>query len=64
MFVVIYQDGSGSVTIDELKEIFGGGKLPENIWKEIIEEVDKNKDGEVFTYNIMLFRFHCKNSKK
>jgi hypothetical protein len=30
-----------------LKEIFGGGKMPENLWKEVIEEVDKNKDGEV-----------------
>jgi calcium-dependent protein kinase len=43
----MFKDGSGSVTIDELKEIFGGGKLAENLWKELVEEVDKNKDGEV-----------------
>ena len=30
------KDGSGSLSIDELKQIFGGGKIPEDVWKEIV----------------------------
>jgi Ca2+-binding EF-hand superfamily protein len=39
-FKSIDKDGSGYLNLDELKEIFGGGRIPDNIWKEIIKEVD------------------------
>lgn len=41
------QDGNGVITVDELKSIFGNGKLPDEIWKQIMEEVDNNGDGEL-----------------
>ena len=31
----------------ELKEYFGGDKVPDEVWKDIIKEVDDNEDGEV-----------------
>jgi len=30
-----------------LKDVFGGGKIPDEVWKEIIREVDQNGDGEI-----------------
>lgn len=30
------KDGSGMLTLDELKEIFGGGRVPDEVWKQII----------------------------
>jgi calcium-dependent protein kinase len=41
------KDGSGSLSIEELKEIFGAGKIQEDVWKQMIQEVDKNQDGQV-----------------
>lgn len=42
------KDGSGSVTIEELKEALGIGKnIDEKVWKDVINEVDANGDGEV-----------------
>lgn len=36
--------------------------MPENLWKEIVEEVDKNKDGEVmFDKNKKFDRFLSKS---
>ena len=47
-FQLFDKDGSGSLQIDELKAIFGGsGTVSEDVWKEIIHEVDKNGDGEI-----------------
>lgn len=46
-FKTIDKDGSGSLSVDELKQLFGGGKVPDEIWKQIIEEVDKNGDGQI-----------------
>ena len=42
-------DGSGSISIDEIKEIFGsyGNSISDKVWKEIIKEVDDNSDGQV-----------------
>jgi hypothetical protein len=31
--------------------------MPENLWREIIEEVDKNKDGEVIKKSLILLDF-------
>jgi calcium-dependent protein kinase len=41
------KDGSGFLTKDELRGIFGGGKIPDDVWNTIIGEVDNNGDGEV-----------------
>lgn len=43
------QDGSGSISANEIKIILGGGKKFGNdkIWDEIIKEVDVNGDGEI-----------------
>ena len=43
-------DGDGTVTKDELKEVFGGGHVSqrgEAVWDEIMNEVDKNNDGVI-----------------
>lgn len=31
-FTILKQDGSGSISIDELKEIFGGSIVSEEMW--------------------------------
>ena len=42
------QDGSGFISPDEIKMILGKGKrFSEETWKEIIEQVDMNKDGQI-----------------
>ena len=41
------QDQSGTISMEELKEVFGGDKITTEDWKEIIREVDENEDGEV-----------------
>ena len=46
-FNIIDKDGSEFISLPELKEVFGGDGLPDNAWKEIIDEVDENGDGEV-----------------
>ena len=46
-FTMLDKDGSECISINELKEVFGGNTLPDSSWKEIIEEVDENGDGEV-----------------
>ena len=38
------KDGSGKLSVDEIKNIFGGS---EEQWKKVVSEVDLNKDGEV-----------------
>lgn len=51
IFGLIYydkQDGSGYITADELQEVFSNGKqVQENVWVDLIKEVDKNSDGKV-----------------
>lgn len=47
-FNILDQDGSEFISLNELKEVFGGDNLPDASWKEIIMEVDENGDGEVF----------------
>ena len=42
-------DGDGTVTKDELKEVFGVASRGEEVWDEIMGEVDKNNDG-LITY--------------
>ena len=52
------RDQSGSLSKEELKEMLGGGNVEnEEVWAKLIEDADKNGDGEIdlkeFT-NIML----------
>ena len=47
MKLKMHQDGSGTVSVDELKDIFGHGKIPDQVWKEMIKEVDENGNGEI-----------------
>jgi calcium-dependent protein kinase len=47
-FNMFDKDKSGKITMDELKEILGkGANISENVWKQIVLEVDSNGDGEV-----------------
>ena len=42
------QDHSGSITTGELKAILGTGqKFSEDVWKDILKEVDANGDGQI-----------------
>lgn len=43
-------DGDGTVSKEELKLVFGGGHVSqrgEQVWDEIMAEVDKNNDGVI-----------------
>jgi hypothetical protein len=40
-FNIMDKDGSGKLSVDEIKNIFGGS---EEQWKKVINEVDLNKD--------------------
>ena len=43
-------NNDNSVTKDELKQVFGGGHVSqrgEQVWDEIMGEVDKNNDGVI-----------------
>ena len=47
-FDVFDKDGSGSISASELKRLLAGGNICEdNIWSEIIKNVDSNGDGEI-----------------
>ena len=43
------KDGSGSISIDEIKGIFGCNEaaVSDEVWKELLAEVDANGDGSV-----------------
>lgn len=36
------------MTVDELKEAFGQKEVDDEVWLELIKEVDANSDGKVF----------------
>lgn len=65
-FKLFDKDGSGSVTSDELRNIFGMN-VGNEIWQKIIEEVDQNGDGQVNPPVSILYpthtRSHFKNSR-
>ena len=45
-----FQDENGYITVDELRETFNPGSLKEisdNVWEELLKEVDENSDGKV-----------------
>eukprot|EP01022_Parablepharisma_sp_SALTPOND_P002413 TRINITY_DN109920_c0_g1_i1.p2 TRINITY_DN109920_c0_g1~~TRINITY_DN109920_c0_g1_i1.p2 ORF type:complete len:100 (-),score=22.20 TRINITY_DN109920_c0_g1_i1:47-346(-) len=42
------QDGSGTISADEIKQILGIGKrFAEDVWSKVIGEVDQNSDGQI-----------------
>lgn len=44
----LFKDGSGSISAEEIKQILGAsGNIPDELWKDVIMEVDQNGDGEV-----------------
>ena len=43
-FKLFDKDGNGKLSIEEIKQTFGGD---DQAWKKVIQEVDKNNDGEV-----------------
>lgn len=39
-------DGSGMISIDEIKQILGGsGTIDKKVWSDLVKEVDENGDG-------------------
>ena len=50
-FKIFDQDGDGNISPEELKRVFGGGAVGfqqgENVWNEIMREVDSNNDGQI-----------------
>ncbi len=42
------QDGSGSISPEEIKRVLGlGRRFSEETWKEVVAQVDMNNDGEI-----------------
>lgn len=47
-FEMYDKDDSGSISTDEIKHVLGVGKdISEEVWQQIVKEVDANGDGEV-----------------
>lgn len=47
-FAVYDKDGSGSISTAEIKEVLGvGGNISEEVWAQIVSEIDADGDGEV-----------------
>ena len=48
IFMLFDNDGSGKITIDELKKIMTGNAIVNNkVWDEILLDIDQNSDGEI-----------------
>jgi calcium-dependent protein kinase len=42
------KDGSGSISVEEIKDVLGVGKnINKEVWDQLVLEVDENGDGEV-----------------
>ena len=46
-FAAFDTDGSGSINTEELRSMLGGAAINEHLMKQIIDEVDTDKNGEV-----------------
>ena len=47
LYIIYIQDGNGLITRSEVEELFGGHRLDDTMWNEILTECDENKDGMV-----------------
>ena len=47
-FAIFDKDGSGDISVNEIKAVLGtGNKMNNEMWNEIITEVDQNGDGVI-----------------
>lgn len=47
-FNLFDKDGSGTITTNEVKNVLGVGKnVSEEIWSQLLKEVDENSDGKI-----------------
>jgi len=46
-FKTFDKDGNGTISADEVKEVMGLSNLDDSAIKDIIDQVDENKDGEI-----------------
>ena len=56
-FDIFDVDHSGSITIDEVKKVLGGGKgndIDDTEWERIVDEVDVEGDGEISFHEFKL----------
>jgi Ca2+-binding EF-hand superfamily protein len=60
-FRLFDKDNSGSISAEEVKEVLSVGRKfsNENIWNDIIKEVDVNGDGEISyeEFKVMMHKF-------
>lgn len=49
------KDGNGTLSMKEIRHMFGGKKVPEELWKQMIAEIDVDSSGNVLYlfYKIM-----------
>lgn len=38
-------DGSGKITVEEIKKILGEGHIADSVWKELLDSADLDKSG-------------------
>lgn len=60
-FKTFDKDGSGKISIDELRQVIGSENVPAEEVEELIREVDTNNDGEI-DFNEFLKLMESKNS--
>ena len=67
-FRMIDKDNSGTITIDEIKTMFGGknSQITDDMWREMVNEFDSNSDGEISLseFKEMMFGFLGKNKNE
>jgi calcium-dependent protein kinase len=66
-FDVMDKDGSGSITVVEIKNMLSVGQaIPDELFKAVVKEVDKNGDGEVSfeEFRAMLTKLSVPEAKK
>lgn len=51
LFKLFDKDNSGTISFEEIKEMLGGknSQFSDNVWKQMLQEVDENGDGEVIS---------------
>ena len=61
IYILIFQAGTGKISANEVKEVLGVGKkiACEDIWQEIVKDVDIDGDGAVSyeEFRVMMTKF-------